>query len=171
MRTPQEIPLNPSARPLKGYLAHGFVDVFVRHYADFSGRTGRKAYWLAVATVFTAYLPLFCISWKVDPALAAGHAAYWLFLYCYGTLSIAIIIPSIASTIRRLHDTGRSGWWYLVGLIPYAGHIILWTLLCLKRKDDVPEAEIIPRRTDALFVVVVAILSAMAIWLRPVTLE
>ena len=171
MRTPQEIPLNSSARPLKGYLAHGFVDVFVHHYADFSGRTGRKAYWLAVATVFTAYLPLFCISWKVDPALAAGHAAYWLFLYCYGISSIAIIIPCIASTIRRLHDTGRSGWWYLVGLIPYAGHIILWTLLCLKRKDDVPEAEIIPRRTDALFVVVVAILSAMAIWLRPVTLE
>ena len=103
MRTPQEIPLNSSARPLKGYLAHGFVDVFVHHYADFSGRTGRKAYWLAVATVFTAYLPLFCISWKVDPALAAGHAAYWLFLYCYGTLSIAIIIPCIASTIRSLH--------------------------------------------------------------------
>lgn len=38
--------------------------------------------------------------------------------------SIAILVPSIAVGVRRLHDTGRSGWWLLIGLIPIVGWII-----------------------------------------------
>ena len=39
--------------------------------------------------------------------------------------SLAILIPSIAVVVRRLHDTGRSGWWLLIGLIPVLGSIVL----------------------------------------------
>ena len=42
-----------------------------------------------------------------------------------GIFQLAIIIPGIAITVRRLHDTGRSGWWLFVGLIPFIGAIIL----------------------------------------------
>ncbi len=43
--------------------------------------------------------------------------------------SLAVLVPSIAVTVRRLHDTGRSGWWILIGLIPIVGTIILIVFL------------------------------------------
>ncbi len=50
--------------------------------------------------------------------------------------SLAVLVPSIAVSVRRLHDTGRSGWWLLIGLVPLIGSIWLIVLLCL---DSQPE--------------------------------
>ena len=49
-----------------------------------------------------------------------------------GIYLLANFLPSLAVTVRRLHDTNRSGWWVLITLIPYIGGIILLILLCLK---------------------------------------
>ena len=50
--------------------------------------------------------------------------------------SLAVLVPSIAVSVRRLHDTGRSGWWLLIGLVPLIGSLWLIVLLCL---DSQPE--------------------------------
>ena len=52
-------------------------------------------------------------------------------------LGLGLLVPSIAVTIRRLHDTGRSGWWCLIGLVPVVGGIVLLVFMCL---DSTPGA-------------------------------
>ena len=86
-----------------------------RHYADFVTRSNRTDYW-----AFT--LGNAVIDWLlliVGQGLGHGMvviALVWL---------LASMIPSIAIQFRRLHDTDRSGWWILIGLIPIAGAIVL----------------------------------------------
>ena len=48
-----------------------------------------------------------------------------------GLYDLAVLIPSIAVTVRRLHDTGRTGWWILIGLIPVIGGIVLLIFMLL----------------------------------------
>lgn len=77
-------------------------------YADFKGRSRRKEYWLFMLIYFIfAAIPLVKFIWV-----------------------LAAIIPAIAVTVRRLHDTGRSGWLILLGLIPLVGGIILLIFCC-----------------------------------------
>lgn len=72
-------------------------------YADFNGRARRSEFWFF-------YLLTFVVGWI--PYIG------WL-------ASVALIIPSISVGARRLHDTGRSGWWQLLSLIPVIGTIVL----------------------------------------------
>ena len=51
-------------------------------------------------------------------------------------LGLILFVPSLSVCVRRLHDTGRSGWWYLLILIPYVGGIALFIIFCLKSDDD-----------------------------------
>jgi uncharacterized membrane protein YhaH (DUF805 family) len=53
-----------------------------------------------------------------------------------GLYTLAVLLPSIAVGIRRLHDTGRSGWWLLLSLIPLVGAIILIIYLCEDSKEN-----------------------------------
>ena len=94
-------------------------------YADFSGTASRSEYWWFV---------LF---------LALGEAVASAVSRTYGTIfSIVTLLPWLAAGTRRLHDTGRSGWWHLFILVPVAGIIILIVLLAQGTKEGavVPEA-------------------------------
>ena len=88
----------------------------MRKYVDFSGRARRKEYWL----FYVGYIILSIIASIIDVIL--GTNDYGLF---QGVLGLALLIPSLAVTARRLHDTGRSGWWQLLWLIPVIGWILL----------------------------------------------
>ncbi|HQR59857.1 MAG TPA: DUF805 domain-containing protein [Methylophilaceae bacterium] len=77
-------------------------------YADFSGRAKRPEFWWFVLFLFLVSLVLGLVSNTVS------------LLFSLGTL-----IPSLAVGARRLHDTNRSGWWQLIGLIPVIGWIVL----------------------------------------------
>jgi uncharacterized membrane protein YhaH (DUF805 family) len=87
----------------------------LKRYADFSGRSRRKEYWLFVLLLIIVNL----IANFIDTA--TGMAGW---LGPYGPLAaligVATLIPSIAVGVRRLHDTNRSGWWMLIGVVPYA---------------------------------------------------
>lgn len=100
-------PIDWATRPLK-------------KYADFSGRAPRAEYWWFVLLYLVGYL----VATILDSILGLGST-----VYTYGPitllLALAILIPSIAVGARRLHDTGRSGWWLLIGLIPFIGAIVL----------------------------------------------
>ena len=99
----------------------------LKKYAVFSGRARRKEYWYFALFNFIIGLVLSLID--VSIGLLLG------FLWFYGVLSwiyyLAVLVPSIAVTVRRLHDTGRSGWWIFIGLIPFVGGIILFVYMVL----------------------------------------
>jgi uncharacterized membrane protein YhaH (DUF805 family) len=86
----------------------------LKKYAEFNGRARRKEYWMFVLINMIIIFVLYFIE-----GLAGGPGILG------GLYSLAVLIPGIAVTVRRLHDTNRSGWWLLIGLIPIIGHIIL----------------------------------------------
>jgi uncharacterized membrane protein YhaH (DUF805 family) len=92
------------------------------NYARFDGRSRRSEYWYFALFVFVAYVvgagltkALGSIAEILGTLAGIALVLFWL----------ATLVPSIAVGIRRLHDTGRSGWWLLIGLIPIIGSIVL----------------------------------------------
>jgi uncharacterized membrane protein YhaH (DUF805 family) len=99
---------------------HWYMEV-LRQYAAFSGRSRRKEYW---------YFVLFNLLISIGLGLIAGVAgtvmgAEWLGFAIVLLYFLAVLVPAVAVTIRRLHDTGRSGWWILLGVVPVLGLIML----------------------------------------------
>ena len=95
-----------------------FVDavksVVVENYANFNGRARRSEYWY--------YTLASCIAGFICGLLPIPFIAT--------LLSLALFIPSLAVSVRRLHDIGKSGWMYLLILIPIVGAIILLVWFC-----------------------------------------
>ncbi|MFY8275060.1 DUF805 domain-containing protein [Pseudoalteromonas sp. SSDWG2] len=91
-----------------------FMDA-LKQYADFSGRTRRKGYWM-----FILFYLIFAIVAGVLDAVLGFETMLLTNVY-----SLALLIPSFAIGARRLHDTGRSGWWQLLYLLPIIGAIVL----------------------------------------------
>lgn len=106
-----------------------YIDTFKNRYADFEGRARRSEYWYFV-------LFNFCIYCAIAMLISAGISTGNNLLFGIGTFAavvfvLAIIIPSIAVAVRRLHDTGKSGWLLLIGLIPFGG-LVLIVLYCIE---------------------------------------
>lgn len=91
----------------------------VKKYATFSGRAQRAEYWYYTLFYILIYLGLSAID-SLTGTYDAGAGMGLL----SGIMGLALIIPTLAVSIRRLHDTGRSGWWLLIGLIPLVGAIV-----------------------------------------------
>jgi uncharacterized membrane protein YhaH (DUF805 family) len=85
-----------------------------KNYFNFDGRSRRQAYWMFVLFNLIAFL----IIGGIDGAIGTGG----LLSSIYG---LAVFIPGLALAVRRLHDIGKSGWWFLIGFIPLVGLIIL----------------------------------------------
>lgn len=91
----------------------------LRKYADFNGRARRTEYW---AFVLINFLIILGGTFLAD---TLGFGGSLLGLYV-----LAMIIPSLAVTVRRLHDTNKSGWWLLLSFVPFGNLILLiFTLL------------------------------------------
>ena len=101
-----------------------FFDAF-RKYAEFAGRTSRKEYWMFILFYTVIYLVLLII----DRTLGA--------FFFTAIFSVISLVPSISITARRLHDTGRSGWWQLIAVfLPLLGLIILAILVSQQSRED-----------------------------------
>lgn len=118
------------------YYGIGFVPAVKRafqKYAKFDGRASRGEYWWFVLGIFlielVVYVPVIIGAAADIPALSL--VGFLLLL----ALVLAIIVPSIAVGVRRLHDANFSGWLYLIALIP-CGSIVLLVLLCLPSKPE-----------------------------------
>jgi uncharacterized membrane protein YhaH (DUF805 family) len=111
-RATSQLPLRSET---KGADVNWYVKV-LKQYADFSGRARRMEYWMFVLVntiiAFLLYLP----------AIVTGDPLWAILYYLY---ALAVLIPGLAVAVRRLHDTDRSGWWILIGLVPLVGMIIL----------------------------------------------
>ncbi|MFT7652779.1 MAG: uncharacterized membrane protein YhaH (DUF805 family) [Limisphaerales bacterium] len=99
---------------------HWYLDV-LKNYAVFQGRASRQQYWMfllfnLIVTIATVFL---------DSMVGANGILVLLY-------PLAVLIPSIAVAIRRLHDTDRSGWWLLIALVPLIGSIWLLVLFVFR---------------------------------------
>jgi len=98
----------------------GYLMVALQKYATFSGRSRRAEYWsFTLANIIIAVV-LYGLGAMMDSSI--GSIIYM----CY---AVATIIPGIAVTIRRLHDSGRSGWYFLIALIPLINLIMIYFML------------------------------------------
>lgn len=100
----------------------------LKRYATFAGRARRQEYWM-----FTLVNFVVCVVLSIIGTILLGSSAkvalivnVVLLVYC-----LLVLLPSIAVTVRRLHDTGRSGGWFWIVLVPFVGALILFVFTVL----------------------------------------
>ena len=106
-------------RPWPGVGVVGAVKRYWAKYAIFTGRASRSEYWWPVLANVV-----------ISTVLYGLGSASKFFLILYFLFFLASVVPSIAVGIRRLHDINKSGWWWLIVLIPIVGGIWLIVLTC-----------------------------------------
>ena len=89
----------------------------LKQYATFSGRARRKEYWF----FFLFYLLIFIGLSLLDTILGFGLLS--------SLFALAMLLPSVAVAVRRLHDTGRTGWWVLIGLVPVVNLLLIYFMV------------------------------------------
>lgn len=100
-----------------------FIDAvktcLLEKYVNFNGRARRSEYW---------YFCLFqvIVVWSVMGICLAIGGIEWI----ANILSLAFFLPALGVSVRRLHDVGKSGWWYLIAFVPLVGGIYLLYLSC-----------------------------------------
>jgi uncharacterized membrane protein YhaH (DUF805 family) len=105
-----------------------YLDVLKNKYAVFTGRARRKEYWM-----FFLFNLLIAIGIAIiESIIGTGGILGIIF-------SLAMLVPGIAVTVRRLHDTGRSGWWVLISLVPVIGWIVLLVFMLLDSEPTTNE--------------------------------
>jgi uncharacterized membrane protein YhaH (DUF805 family) len=92
----------------------------LKKYAVFSGRAQRAEYWYFFLFYMIIYIGLSIVEGVTGLYFAEPNIGLLSGIFALGTF-----IPSLSVGVRRLHDTGRSGWWLLIGLIPIIGVIVL----------------------------------------------
>jgi uncharacterized membrane protein YhaH (DUF805 family) len=121
----------------KGENMNWYLEV-LKKYAVFNGRARRKEYWMfllfnLIISFIIGFVEVF-----------VGSPGYIGFLYY-----LAVIIPGIAVTVRRLHDTERSGWWLLIGVVPIIGAIMLFVFMVLDSKSGLNKFGANPKEATA----------------------
>ena len=112
-----------------------YLDVLTDKYSDFNGRARRKEYWMWTLSVTI----IFIFAMIMDNLLGLNFELMgqdlgygWIYLVA----GIAHLIPGLAVVVRRLHDVGKSGWFYFIVLIPIIGVLWLLVLLCTEGKKE-----------------------------------
>lgn len=103
-----------------------FIKVLKEKYAVFDGRAQRAEYWYFTLFYILAYFAVTIVdrvsgSFDAEQGMGILGAIY----------ALAMLIPALAVGVRRLHDTDRSGWWLLLGLVPVIGAIVLLVFMVL----------------------------------------
>ena len=91
----------------------------IKKYAEFSGRACRKEYWM-----FVLFNMLIALGIQIIEAVLGTGGMLG------GLYSLAVLLPGWAVFTRRMHDIGKSGWWWMIGLVPVVGAIVLLIFMC-----------------------------------------
>lgn len=107
-----------------------YYKAVLKKYAEFNGRARRAEYWY-----FVLFNIIFAIvAGIIDGIIGSGGSGLWHAGIVSSLYSLALIIPSLAVGVRRLHDVGKSGWMILISLIPIVG--IIWLLILYIRDSN-----------------------------------
>jgi len=101
------------------------VKSFWSNYSNFKGRARRSEYWFITLFLFltnlaAAVIDLALMNGDVDRFIANGGGGIVGLVWI-----LATIVPALAVLVRRLHDIGKSGWWALIGFVPFVGALVL----------------------------------------------
>jgi uncharacterized membrane protein YhaH (DUF805 family) len=106
----------------------------MQRYADFAGRAPRAEYWW----FYLATIVVGLIAGAID-GIAGNTDVGWL----GGIVNLALLIPTIAVTVRRLHDTDRSGWWLVLGIVLIVGLVAVGVAGAMGSGSDFPPVLIV----------------------------
>lgn len=97
-----------------------------KNFANFNGRASRADYWWFVLAnmIVSAVISLLAV-------MGGDSFVAVIFSALSGLYSLAILIPTLALSVRRLHDINKSGWWYLINLVPCIGVIVFLVFCCI----------------------------------------
>lgn len=117
-----------------------YLDV-LKKYAIFTGRARRKEYWMFVLINFIITFALYIITFVLVLTTSNSSLSFLplvsiILLIIY---ALALLIPSLAVGVRRLHDTNHSGWWYFISLVPFIGSIVLLIFLIMDSQPGINE--------------------------------
>jgi uncharacterized membrane protein YhaH (DUF805 family) len=124
------------------------VSSVFRQYATFTGRARRSEFWFFYLFYLLAYGGVYTVGLVVvlagaDPVTGepSGAAAVvgGILVVAAVLFALAVVVPTLAVTVRRLHDTGRSGFWYFISFVPLVGPIVLLVFLA-QDSEPVPNA-------------------------------
>ncbi len=105
------------------------IKSFYNNYTNTEGRASRSAYWWVILYQCIVMIPLaFLAGYGIGIHSSALTVIGYVLI---GIFWLANIVPAITLSVRRLHDTNRSGWWYLINLVPYIGSIWFFILTIL----------------------------------------
>jgi uncharacterized membrane protein YhaH (DUF805 family) len=107
-------------------------DIDIGKLFSFDGRIGRKTFWQVALALWVVNVMLSITVWLLGDGGGLATMVSLVALVAY----LATAVASLATTVKRLHDRGRSGWFYLIALIPFIGAI--WLLIEVGFRDSVP---------------------------------
>lgn len=108
------------------------ITLFFKNYAVFNGRASRSEFWWAIVFMWLVNVVLN----GIGRITAGSDGTSTLGLVTSGVWSLAILVPELAICWRRLHDTGRSGGWFFINLIPLVGQIIFIVFTASASRPD-----------------------------------
>lgn len=126
--TPPPLPNSAMVNNHSAEANYGILDWFkkaLRNYTNFSGRARRKEYWYFVLV----QMGLIIVAMILDAIIFNSETGLF-----YIVVALGLFLPGLAVTIRRLHDTSRSGWWFLLSILPLIGSIVLLVFLASDTK-------------------------------------
>ena len=128
-----------------------YKKVVFENYANFTGRARRSEYWYYTLCNVIISLIMYVLIIIAVAIGSDGESPGILFYLLYGILMIYVLatfLPTLAVVVRRLHDTGKSGWYYLIGLIPLVGAILLIIALVTDSQPGSNQWGPNPKETD-----------------------
>jgi uncharacterized membrane protein YhaH (DUF805 family) len=120
-----------------------YKKVMFENYANFNGRARRSEYWYFALVYFI----LIILAIVLDGALGLNFAPL-PYGYIYMLVALAHFLPSLAVGVRRLHDVGKSGWFYFIALVPIIGAIWLLVLFCTEGNQGENQYGADPKSVD-----------------------
>ena len=119
---------HPSDRPIYRATPQEGLGRFFTKYATFRGRASRSEFWWAwslnIVVFFVAGIGVEMANSLAGPTVPRPTTAGTVIGLVFLVYALAVLVPSIAVLVRRLHDANLSGWWWLLTLIPFAGQVI-----------------------------------------------
>ncbi len=113
-----------------GAIISNFMEIILGKYAQFKGRAGRSEFWM----FYLVYFIIGAVFSILMNLVASISFLYYIILVLQVIIILGLLVPTLAVSVRRLHDIGKGGGWIFINLIPLIGSI--WFLILLIKEGE-----------------------------------